>query len=136
MSHRLEGKSYLCLHVIDVESRVETSGVRFSIEVIRLFSLPTCRNSFWGPASLLLNGHQTSFLVAEMSWTRSYSPIIDDGRRLECVELYCHAPYTYFHLFVCRLFNKAVSVLDDIALIGRMIVNDELERVWRETIVV
>jgi hypothetical protein len=50
------------------------------------------------------------------------------------VELYYHAPNTYFHLFICGLFNNAVSVLEDIASIGRMIVNNELERMWKETI--
>jgi hypothetical protein len=44
-------------------------------------------------------------------------------------------PYTYFYLFICGLFNKTLGVLGDIASSGRTIVNDELKKMLKETIV-
>jgi hypothetical protein len=41
----------------------------------------------------------------------------------------------FIYLFTYSLFNDAVSISDYIASNERMIVNNELERMWKETVV-
>jgi hypothetical protein len=39
------------------------------------------------------------------------------------------------YLFICSLFNDAFSISDYTASNERMIVNNELERMWKEAVV-
>jgi hypothetical protein len=43
--------------------------------------------------------------------------------------------FVFIYLFIYSLFNDAFSISDYIASNKRMIVNNELERMWKETVV-
>jgi hypothetical protein len=55
---------------------------------------------------------------------------------LNCTALWTSYPYKkYLYLFICSLFNDAANNSYYVALNDRIVVNNELERIWKEAVV-